>query len=131
MKTEINRLEQLEGRKFDQVIVHVSPFQRTVSTCAEIAKEIGITQVKMDYAFVEFLKQELYPNGDPLPNLELRKLGIDAFNAKYGKDGSVTFIDDEAEYQRLCTGQYPETKPQKNERVKRNYLQQVALFKDS
>ena len=52
----------------------------------------------MDYAFVEFLKQELYPNGDPLPNLELRKLGIDAFNAKYGKDGCITFIDDEAEY---------------------------------
>ena len=43
MKAEISRLEQLEGRKFDQVIVHVSPFQRTVSTCAEIAKEIGIT----------------------------------------------------------------------------------------
>ena len=95
MRQEIAKIEESEGRKFDKIAIRVSPFQRTVSTCAEVANELGIKDVKIDYAYVEFMKQELYPDGDPLPNLEVRKLGsIDEFNTKFGKEGAVNFIDD-------------------------------------
>jgi len=34
IKSEIERIQQLEGRTFDEIKVTCSPFLRTVSTCA-------------------------------------------------------------------------------------------------
>ena len=74
LKAEIARIEQLEGRKFDAINVSASPFARTISTCTEIAKGVGATNINLDYQWVEALYPCLYSE-DPLPNLEARKVG--------------------------------------------------------
>ena len=49
LRAEIARIEQLEGRKFDAINVSASPFARTISTCTEIAKGVGATNINLDY----------------------------------------------------------------------------------
>ena len=101
--------------------MNVSPFQRTVSTSAEICKQLNINEAKIDYTYCETLAEWIYPDGDPMPHLEIRKMDSEAFNRKYGLDNSVKFIDSEAEYQEVCTGMYPESPEAKLRRVKANY----------
>ena len=72
MRQEIERIEKLEGRPFDEIKVSASPFSRTISTCSQVAKGIGATHINLDYYWVEHLATWLYPQGDPLPQLEAR-----------------------------------------------------------
>ena len=43
LREELDRIEQLEGRNFDEVRILASPFERTISTCAEVSRGIGGT----------------------------------------------------------------------------------------
>ena len=55
------------------------------------------------------MSQTLYPNGNPLPELEVRKKGVEAFNqqaARYEnidgvENGHIDFIDNDADYQNI------------------------------
>ena len=75
------------------------------------------------------MSQTLYPRGNPLLELELRKKGLEAFNlqaASYEniegvENGHVDFIDNESEYQNIGLPTYPETREQKYERINRVY----------
>ena len=73
--------------------MNVSPFQRTVSTSAEICKVLQIQEAKIDYTYCETLARWIYPEGNPMPGLEIRKMDTGMFNEKYGLDHSVKFID--------------------------------------
>ena len=119
MKAEIERIEQLEGRKFDCIRVTASPFARTISTGVEIAKEIGAGSIHLDYAWVEALYPTFYAE-DPLPGLEARKLGNEGLAKQHG---NIEFTSSEEQYRTVGLGVYPETKPARESRVWRNFNQ--------
>ena len=71
MMQEIERIQQAEGRNFDEIRVIASPFERTITTCAEVARGIGQTNIHLDYAWVEAMYTQFYSE-NPLPHLESR-----------------------------------------------------------
>ena len=71
---EINRIQQAEGRAFDEIRLSVSPFSRCISTSAEIGRQIGVSTINIDYEWCEVLYSHFF-NENPLPNLEVRKIG--------------------------------------------------------
>ena len=94
-----------------------SPFSRTVTTCAQIAPQIGITEVKFNYDYIEHVNESIFPNGNPLPELDVKKrASLEEFSrdiAAYNLDdaqGHLTLIDDEEGYQQIGIPMYPETK---------------------
>ena len=50
---ELKRIEAEEGRTFDEVLLKVSPFVRTMATGARICKELGVVNATVDYNFCE------------------------------------------------------------------------------
>ena len=82
---------------------------------------------RLDYNWIEHVSQTLYPNGNPILELEVRKKGLEAFNQQAGSytidgvSGNVNFIDNEEQYLNIGVPTYPETRPAKYERVSRVY----------
>ena len=74
LKSEIERIQQLEGRNFDQIYFKTSPFSRCMSTCSQMAKANDLTTdaINVDYRYAEWLADWLYPAESPLPHLDLR-----------------------------------------------------------
>ena len=65
-----------EGRKFDRVVVHSSPFIRTMASTARVCKELRIKKANLDYQLSEYLNINVYST-DPLAQLEYKKLPAD------------------------------------------------------
>ena len=61
----------LDDIKPDKVIIECSPFMRAMTTAAQLAKEIGIYNIGVNYMFTEFLSEQIYPT-DPIPHLEYK-----------------------------------------------------------
>lgn len=53
------------------VVLDSSPFLRCVQTAAEIAAQVGIGTLHINYLLSEWLKDKFYPYGDPIDMLEI------------------------------------------------------------
>lgn len=82
LATELQRIAAEEGRAFDEIVVKVSPFVRTMATSARICKEIGVQNVAIDYNFCELLATFLYSE-DPIVRLSVRKQDASSLNQEF------------------------------------------------
>ena len=51
------------------MVIDSSPFLRCIQTASAIADYIGVSTVNINYLACEYLKQEYFPDGDPIGNL--------------------------------------------------------------
>lgn len=77
IRQKIGEIEQTESKKMDKITVHVSPFIRTQTTCAQICNELAIGSAQIDYNFCEFLATFLYKE-NPVHKLFYNSQGISA-----------------------------------------------------
>ena len=67
------------GYHFDKIIMEVSPFLRCMMTAGQIAKELGVTDITINYLAAEYLNV-VYLKHDPMPNIEWTKSGFNFEN---------------------------------------------------
>ena len=116
LKAQIAQIELAEGRKFDEIKFTVSPFARTITTAVEIGKVIGVTNMNLDYGWVEALYPSFYEE-DPLPKLDARKIGNTGLQQEHG----LQFNSCEEQYRTVGLGLFPESKESRIARVARNF----------
>ena len=80
-------------------------------------KALGQQSATFDFRWVEHLNPTLYPNGDPLPNLQLAKDGLQQFNRLHHE--GVTY--ESCVNEPIGNSVYPEDRDQKWARVRNNY----------
>ena len=82
MRGELDRIQQLEGRNFDEVRLYASPFERTISTSVEVAKGIGCNHIQLDYNWSEGMYTRYYSE-NPFPKLESSNIGMSGLSNKH------------------------------------------------
>ena len=96
LKRSLLQIETNEGRKFDEIRIKASPFERTITTAAQVARGVGVNYIHLDYAWVEALySKQLVEWGyseDPIPELEARQIGLSGLAIKHQ---GLTFTADE------------------------------------
>ena len=55
IRQEKERIEKLEGRKFDRIIIDSSPFIRCLQTASRIALPLGVEEVEINCLHFESL----------------------------------------------------------------------------
>jgi len=67
-------------------VIECSPLLRTLETAVGIAKELGVTQININYQIFEWLKDEFFPDGCPVDDMLFTKTG--------GVDEERTYIEE-------------------------------------
>jgi len=65
---------------FDEIVVECSPFIRTIQTASEVARELGVKKLTVNYRFSEYLSFEDFGHSgreDPIKRMELAQFDFD------------------------------------------------------
>ena len=69
-----------------------------MTTCAQIAAQIGVANVNFAYDWIEHVGETLYSE-NPIPRLDVRNMAADEFSSQHanydvnGNTGTITFND--------------------------------------
>ena len=79
----MKEIEKEEGREFEYLMIHTSPFIRTIATAAEISKVLDVRRATIDNQLCEQLLPNFYDKS-PFPELNYFNLGRKELDKKFG-----------------------------------------------
>eukprot|EP00347_Sterkiella_histriomuscorum_P009198 403342150 len=86
--------EYIKTGNFEEILIESSPFLRVIMTSANIARQIGINHIPINYDYREYLESSSYNHQNPIPRLLINKYSQEEISQKYLNGMTYKFVRD-------------------------------------
>ena len=104
----------------NSIVIETSSFLRCIQTASIIARELCVHQITVNYKWGEWLYYRSFPDGSPVPLLEINQMSQREFSQKWLGGMGFSF---ERDYEQIYSKRFPETQNQCKIRFEQNSRQ--------